>query len=243
MDFEALPGLTEAELKTFVIEYDKFLDAFNEYGGTVVDEANKLFSFCLNDNEKDALYEMLHGYTGWYYCKDGKYTNRLKITARSLRLTSNHYSTNELLQEDIKQVIRLISIEELNILRSAYVKQKLVTHKTLENNHLSKLEVFRGIKVFQPQYKSCNLESWSISEEKARKFGLNGYIIKITVPIEEIFVYTDSIYMSTSKKNYKANKYISTEEEYILESRERIVVLDEGINFVKYPNFFKKEEQ
>lgn len=101
--------------------------------------------------------------------------------------------------------------------RSAYVKQKLVTHKTLENNLFSELEVFRGIKTFAPQYKSCNLESWSSSEEKARKFAYNGYVLKITVPIEEVFVYTESIYRSTSKRNYKANKYISIEEEYILE--------------------------
>ena len=227
--------LTDEEIKEIILDYDVFLNRYQAYNGTNIKNSNKFLNEVLSNEEKEKLYILIHSKNGWYSNNNGYNSNLLRITAYSLGLTHSIFSYNNKTNTQIISETKDIDIKEQDILLSAYLKQKLVTFKTLESSKQNEIILFRGLRSFdckREQIVSSSLESWTSNLEIAKKFSNNeGFILKMKFNKKNIFSYFKSIFKQQG--NIKTSAYISRESEWIVENKQIIYDLEFGNNIFK----------
>ena len=131
--------------------------------------------------------------------------------------------------------------QEQAILRSLYLKQKMITYKTLKNSGINEINLLRGIKVLNnsTSYLLNNLESWTDSVVVARRFATDeGYILYTQYRVEDIFVYNRSVFKTPDIPSPSFRKMISRESEYIVENQASMLSLSIGQNIDKCVDFY-----
>ena len=247
MSFDTIKGVPINNIITYIINGESFREELNKYKGTSLKSANKFLQSNLQEEEKEALYLMLNSTEGWYRKTHGMETIKLKGISMLTGLSREIISNNE---EDFNLLLSLLNVMDNNqekILKSAYIKQKLVTLKNLHNNKnilgrnkSETIVLYRGIKRIgnkQCEYEAFNMESWTAKKKVARWFaGNNGYIIKKEFKFEDIFAYKKSIFKYSKYKDEKVSKLINIEHEYIVEFTEEncIIPLSNGDNLISY---------
>lgn len=229
---DILNGISEEDLKELIFDYDIFMEFYHKYNGTSNNEANQLLNEVLKQEEKDYLYQLLVSPSGWYCKIPSENTYKLRLIASSLGLTHDNLYYLKNVKQDIIEVGKRMSREEQKLAFSCYLKQKLVSYKTLLNNSASELVLFRGLKQSidnnEYEYLTSNLEPWTDDPYKARMFsGPFGIIIRKEFQPKNIFVYKKSVYKGTTDhpRNPMASRNINSENEYIVENTDRIIPL------------------
>ncbi|MDD4347100.1 MAG: hypothetical protein PHZ11_09510 [Desulfitobacteriaceae bacterium] len=235
---KALKGLTLVDLEENILDPTGFLNSYDQYGGTNKYHARQLLNKVLNDDEKVCIINCLHGKYGWYRNVNGVYTNKLKLTADLLGFTNSNFHYDPVKRREIVELGKTIYDTEQKLLTSIYLKQKLVTYKTLiQWRSESNIKLYRGLKKveFKEDYPYCNLDSWTSKLDIAKSFATqDGYILFKEVPIEDIFICSRSVYTTEIEPNRKAKKGINIEDEYIIEHRERLMPLISGKTIFKH---------
>ncbi|MFQ7001575.1 MAG: hypothetical protein ACLRRH_09855 [Clostridium sp.] len=216
---EKIKDISIKEYLPYIQNSSHFINEINKYNGTSLNSANNLLKSCFNDNEKKYFYEVIASNTGWYKKINGVGGKKLKIIGAVLGFTHLKIAHENEMNE-IEKLIDEITEEEEEILKSAYLKQKILTYKNLKNNKLDTLKLYRGIKVSceKKEYGAYSLESWSSSYDVAKKFaGTSGIVLKHDFNIQDIFAYNKSIFKYDKYKDVQLSKLINTEFEYIVE--------------------------
>lgn len=245
MSIENIKGVPIKDFIPYIINGEQFREVLNYYTGTSLKSSNKLLHLSMNDEEKHKLYSLVNSQEGWYRAQYGINTIKLKATAGVLGLASFNINYNKNYHKKTLEVIRSISEEEEVLLKSVYLKQKVITLSNLENNKINgivkdRITLYRGIKDLkegQNIYVASNLESWTSKEKVARRFaGANGYILKKDFLFEDIFAYKKSIFKYNKFKDPRVSKYINIENEYIIEFTDKncIINLKKGENLIGY---------
>jgi hypothetical protein len=233
--------LPKNEIERFIIDAKVSIEAIDSYNGVGLGQANQLLDIVLREDEKNLLFELLLGKEGWF-CKiisDNKH--KLRLIAYALGLTHNFFYYDFAVDSDIRELVKRISREEQLLLASCYLKQKLITYKSLINNTIKEVELYRGIRGNRDleYYDTLNLESWTSDIDRARMFAGSkegkGIVLYQKYKPEDIFVYKKSVYKGNSLPSHNplASRNINRENEYIVENRERIIRLVEGLNCVR----------
>jgi len=235
----ALKGLTLVDLEENIFDPGGFLESYTKYRGTNNKHARKFLDKVLNADEKVYLINCLHSKSGWYRSIYGVFTNKLKLTAELLGFTNSNFHYDPVKGRQIAGLGKTIFDSEQKLLTSIYLKQKLVTYKTLIQwrNGLTSVNLYRGLRRvdFKEDYPYCNLEAWTLNPDIARRFATqDGYILCKEVPIEDIFVCSRSVYTSEREPNNKAKMDINIENEYIIEHREGLMPLILGKTIFKH---------
>ena len=241
LELEALKGLTLFDLEENILDPKGFLESYENYNGTNNKHAIQFLDKVLDSDEKAYLINCLHSKYGWYRSIFGVYTNKLKLTADLLGLTNSSFNYDPIKSRIIAELGKTIYDPEQKLLTSIYLKQKLVTYKTLiqwkNDSSINSLNLYRGLKKVdfkEDYYPCCNLEAWTLSPSIARRFATqDGYILFRDIPIKDIFVCSRSVFTSTLVPTHKAKMDISIEDEYIIENRERLMPLILGKTIFK----------
>lgn len=234
--------LTLSDIEAVMIDFKSFMQSFSSYEGTNIKRANEFLDNLLREDEKIYLFALLHSKDGWYKSIYGDSTNTLKLVAYMSNMTHSIFSYDYNIQVSINKLpIRHFPIELQKVYISLYLKQKLVTYKTLLNyNNIMKrqekrITLYRGVKTIKGvnNYTS-NLESWTSSYEIAKKFAnSNGYILKRTVDYYDIFLCRKSAFKSSTFNSSFVNQgfNIRREHEYIIENKNKKIEYIEGNTF------------
>ena len=129
MSFDTIKGVPINNIITYIINGESFREELNKYKGTSLKSANKFLQSNLQEEEKEALYLMLNSTEGWYRKTHGMETIKLKGISMLTGLSREIISNNE---EDFNLLLSLLNVMDNNqekILKSAYIKQKLITIK------------------------------------------------------------------------------------------------------------------
>lgn len=241
LHLKALKGLSLLDLEENILDPGNFLELYNNYKGTNNKSSRLFLDKVLNDDEKAYLINCLHSKYGWYRSIYGEFTNKLKLTAELLGFTNSIFHYDKDMSKQIVGLGKTIYDPEQKLLTSIYLKQKLVTYKTLiqwkNDASIDSLKLYRGMKHInlQEPYPFTNLEAWTISPRIAKRFATqDGYILFKEVPIVDVFVFCRSVFKSVSEPNKKARMDINIENEYIIEHGERIMPLIFGNTIFKY---------
>lgn len=236
-----LPQYNDDDLKTVIINYDEIYKDVQNYSGKFSKEANIFLNNHLSDIEKNILYD------SYYSADDGWFTNsshgigasRLKITALSLGLTHNLLSFNQEQKNTIRIVNEKLTDDDLRYLQSAYLKQKIITYKTLMNKsdepgfNNSVVKLYRGVKTIDNIEYSISLESWTADREIAIKFSDGGYVFRRKVSFEKIYLFYQSTFQwDENPLKLKEKSIIDSETEYILENMSSDLRKIEGIDYL-----------
>lgn len=229
-------GHTLSEFKNNIRNYDYFIKEFSNYNGTNLRKANIILNKVLDEEEKDTLFELLLGDLGWYRKINKAPSIKLKVVANALGFAHDNFQRERLSENEIMNVLSKITENELNLIVSIYLKQKIITKKTLMNYQDSvknknrilikdnKLTLYRGIKGNIDDsllYRTNTLESWTTNFNLASRFtGLDGYILKMDIDIDDIFCCKKSTFKHPNKKSVNQTKYIRKEHEYVVEHLE-----------------------
>lgn len=206
---------------------DDFYDYFNRYKGRNNNAARRLLNDVLDEDEKDCLLEVLFGLNGWHVAKQGAGFYKLRFTAWTLDFTNPVLYYNETGKGRLVETVDSIQSQELDILKSVYIKQKLATYQTLRNlGYAGTILLYRGIIAGNEleQYALGNLESWTENERVAQRFiGNSGYVIFKEFKLEDIFLCYNSIYKTDGIPPDKIRAMIKKEQEFIVENTETII--------------------
>ncbi len=219
------------DMKEYIRRHEYLSQQILTYEGTNLNQANIIFNEILDKKEMDMLYELLLSKEGWYKKINGEGCIKLKLVAAALGFTHNKIHRNNIPIEKIEQIQKNISIEEQMLIASCYIKQKIITKKTLINyqeyvntkNKIAikdnKVTLYRGIKGDFDIYKTISLESWSTQLNIAKQFsGSNGIIFKDKIDIDDILCCRKTTFRHPNKPNIYQSKPIRGEHEYIVES-------------------------
>ena len=237
---DTLKGKSIQDFRHVIRDNGKFFEMYESYTGTNNNTANTFLKSVLDDQEKNCLLELLHGERGWYRDMLGEGARKLKLTAYFLGFTNNSFART---QDDHQEYVVLaenISEQEQNILISSYLKQKIVTYKTLKNHNINEINLLRGIKVLNGSnyYLLSNLEPWTDNEKVARKFATyDGYILYKKYQVEDIFVCNRSVFKTENIPSSRFRRMIKQENEYIVENKDSMLKLLIGQNIDKWADF------
>lgn len=236
MNIEALKGLTEEDLRSDVINWDVFSEHYLTYTGTNEKRANIFLSEVLNNEERDYLLKLLHDNRGWYRARLGEYTDRCRIVANHLGFCNDffHYDRNK--EYEIADLAERIGDNELALLKSSYIKQKLVTYKTLLNMECDKIELYRGIKTLDSsdRYKHYGLESWTRNILTAKSFaGRTGFILAKSYHPIDIFVCRRTVFKTDEIPPVEYRKNINLYDEFVVENRDEDMLIVDGLNLFR----------
>ncbi len=167
--------------------------------------------------------------TGWYKRIDGDGMTKLKLAAMSLGLTNNIFTFDQKREREMLKMASSYSRDEQLLVMRCYMKQKVVTYLTLKRylinikkTDLMSIELYRGIKgTYNGQKYSHNgLECWTTSIDIAERFtGGDGFVIKKSYPITQIFTGNRSTFKNRQHNIYRNNGfYVRREHEMIVEN-------------------------
>lgn len=234
-----LNGLSLDEFCDYILNYNELKSKINSYSGTNLKQANILLNSVLNDTEKATLFNLMLGDQGWYRKINGEGAIKLKLAAFSLGLTHGYFSRipDDLLEDKIDKIVMNTSENELDLIASCYLKQKIITKVTLINykNNVhtlnkinfdnNKISLYRGIKRVEDieKYLPNSLESWTSQLNIAQKFSNQGIILKLTVDIDNLLFCRKSAFKHNNLQSLYLNKKINQgqiirrEHEYLVE--------------------------
>lgn len=244
-----LPQYNDDYLEAFIINHDEIYKDIQNYSGKFSKEANVFLNNHLSDIEKNLLYDSYYSADGWFNSSHGAGASRLKITALSLGLTHYLLSFNQEQKNTISIVNKKLTDDDLRCLQSAYLKQKIITYKTLMNKfdepgfNNSVVKLYRGVKTIDNIEYSISLESWTADREIAIKFSDGGYVFRRKVSFEKIYLFYQTTFQwDENPLKLKEKSIIDSETEYILENISLDLSKIEGIDYLSSEEIIQGRE-
>ena len=226
---ELFGNIEKEELKQLWPGYIYDEGRISKLVSTNIRHANIALNSILDIEERQFLENLFFDPTGWYRQINGNGMTRLKLAAMSLGLTNNIFTFDPESERKMLEMVVSYTKEEQLLAIRCYMKQKAVTYLTLEKylKNIKKqddmtIELYRGIRgTYDGQnYSHTGLECWTTSIDIANKFTRGqGYIVKKTYPITQIFAGNRSTFKNRPHNIYRNNGfYVRREHEMIVEN-------------------------
>lgn len=226
-----IKGYTINDMNEYIRNADLIEEEICKYKGTNLKQSNLLFNKILDEEEMDMLHYLLLSKNGWYKKINGEGAIKLKLTAAAIGFGHSKIHRNNIPIEIIENIQKKISKEEEALIINCYLKQKIVTKKTLINyqkyvNTKNKINIYdnqirlyRGAKGDFDIYRTINLESWSTQLNIAKRFAkTSGIILKSDVDIDNIFCCRKTTFRHPHRMGIYQSRPIRSEHEYIVEN-------------------------
>lgn len=223
--------ISQETLKEVLPDYQSLNQQLLDFNGTNIRNANFILNIILNDQEKLCLEKAFFGDTGWYHKINYNGMLDLKLAAMSLGITNEVFTFDKDKENRILNFVEKKSIDDQLLMIQCYIKQKVVTYKTLRNylQNVQKTDkmaitLYRGINIpYENQkYLFTGLESWTTDINIAYKFARNeGFVLQRDYPISQIFAGKRSTFKNLPNRSCQySGFYVRREKEMIVENFE-----------------------
>jgi len=242
-----LPQYDDEELRRIIINYNEILENIQQYSGKHLEDANNFLDKHLTSSEKSLLYNSYYSDKGWFRSSShSEGAIKLKIAALSLALTNNIFSFTEAQNTLVQEVYKSLSDEEFALLQSCYLKQKIITNKTLMNRlgdpgfRTSQIKLYRGVKSIESINHKVSLESWTSDREVAIRFSDDGYVFCRKVSFSNIYLFYQSAFQwNENPLQLNQEQFVYRETEYIVENIDDEITKVEGIDYLLAEDILK----